>query len=141
MRYRAAYRKLWLDDIGGFEVEGPRGGTSLKVLGEELHGLPEVRQCAEQGQCLMDSLSLYVRDKATTALQFKKINEEISELDRHIEELGLSHGPLGALTRMFIFSKENLQGSDPLDLASQMKGIYQDLERRCRKFAEYYASV
>ena len=141
MRYRAAYRKLWLDDIGGFEVEGPRGGTSLKVLGEELRGLPEVRQCAEQGQCLMDSLSLYVRDKTTTALQFKKINEEISELDRHIEELGLSHGPLGALTRMFIFSKENLQGSDPLDLASQMKGIYQDLERRCRKFAEYYASV
>ena len=89
----------------------------------------------------MDLLSAFVRDSGTTAPQFKKINEDISELDRLIEELGLTHGPLGALTRMFVFSKENLQGSDPLDLASQMKSIYQDLDRRCQKFAAYYAGT
>jgi hypothetical protein len=111
------------------------------VLGEELHGLSEVLGCAERGQSLMDVLSTYVRDATTTALQLRKINEDISELDRLIEELGLVHGPLGALTRMFVFSKENLQGSDPLNLASQMKSIYQDLERRCGKFAAYYASA
>jgi ADP-heptose:LPS heptosyltransferase len=141
IRYRKAYRKLWLDDIGGFEVDAPRKAGALTVVGDDLQGLSEVRQCAERGQSLMDALSTYVRDSATTSLQLKKINEDISALDRLIEELGLSHGPLGALTRMFIFSKENLQGSDPLDLASQMKSIYQDLERRCLKFAAYYASA
>jgi ADP-heptose:LPS heptosyltransferase len=141
IRYRKAYRKLWLEDIGGFEVEPPRKVSSLAVVDEGLQGLAEVKDCAERGQRLMDALSGFVRDDGTTALQFKKINEDISELDRLIEELGLSYGPLGALTRMFVFSKENLQGSDPLDLASQMKSIYQDLERRCQKFAAYYAGA
>jgi hypothetical protein len=141
IRYRKAYRKLWLDDIGGFPVEPPRRASPLMVVGDDLQGLAEVTQCAERGQGLMDTLSNFVRDAGTTALQFKKINEDISELDRLIEELGLAHGPLGALTRMFVFSKENLQGSDPLDLASQMKSIYQDLERRCQKFAAYYAGT
>jgi len=141
IRYRKAYRKLWLEDIGGFEVEPPRKMSSLAVVDEGLQGLAEVKDCAERGQRLMDALSGFVRDDGTTALQFKKINEDISELDRLIEELGLSYGPLGALTRMFVFSKENLQGSDPLDLASQMKSIYQDLERRCQKFAAYYAGA
>jgi hypothetical protein len=89
----------------------------------------------------MDDLTTYVRDHATPATQFKGINREISELDRLIEQLGLTYGPLGALTRMFVFSKENLQGSDPLELASQMKSIYQDLERRCQKFAAYYVTA
>jgi hypothetical protein len=141
IRYRKAYRKLWLDDIGGFEVEAPRPKTSLAVVGEGVDGLSDVKECAERGQHLMDALSAIVRDASTTAMQFKRINEDIAELDRLIEELGLTHGPLGALTRMFVFSKENLQGSDPLDLASQMKSIYQDLERRCQKFAAYYAGM
>ncbi|MEN9846190.1 MAG: hypothetical protein RIS36_1337 [Pseudomonadota bacterium] len=141
IRYRKAYRKLWLDDIGGFSLEASRRPSQLNVVGEDLRGLSEVTQCAERGQGLMDTLSTYVRDAGITAGQLKQINEEISELDRLIEELGLTHAPLGALTRMFVFSKENLQGSDPLDLASQMKGIYQDLERRCQKFAAYYAGI
>jgi ADP-heptose:LPS heptosyltransferase len=141
IRYRRAYRKLWLDDVGGFEIEASRPSTSLTVVGEGLQGLSEVKECAERGQRLMDVLTAFVRDTSTTAPQFRKINEDISDLDRLIEELGLTHGPLGALTRMFVFSKENLQGSDPLDLASQMKGIYQDLERRCQKFAAYYAGT
>jgi hypothetical protein len=132
---------LWLEDIGGFEVEAPRATSALSVVGDELNGLSEVKECAERGQRLMDSLCEFVRDSGTTAGEFKQINGDISELDRHIEELGLAYGPLGALTRMFVFSKENLQGSDPLDLASQMKSIYQDLERRCQKFAAYYSAT
>ncbi len=140
LRYRQAYRKLWLDDIGGFDVEPPRS-TSLSVVNEDLKGLPELSGAAQRGQQLMEALGAYVRDTSTTANQLKRINGDISELDRNIEELGLSHGPLGALSRMFVFSKENLQGSDALELASQMKSIYQDLERRCQKFAAYYASA
>jgi hypothetical protein len=89
----------------------------------------------------MEELSAYVRDVDSLPAQLKKVNGQISELDRDIEELGLTHGPLGPIARMFVFSKENLQGSDALELASQMKSIYQDLERRCQKFSAYYASA
>lgn len=141
IRYRQAYRKLWLDDIGGFEVDPPRKTSGLSVVGEGLNGLAELAEAARKGQTLMEALVSYIRDAATTANQFKKINGDISELDRYIEELGLTHGPFGALSRMFVFSKENLQGSDAIELASQMKSIYHDLERRCQKFAAYYAGA
>lgn len=141
IRYRKAYRQLWLEDIGGFEVDPPRAPSSLSVVTEDLKGLPELSTAAKRGQQLMEALGAYIRDSATTASQLKRINGEISDLDRNIEDLGLSCGPLGALSRMFVFAKENLQGSDALELASQMKSIYQDLERRCQKFAAYYASA
>ncbi len=141
LKYRQAYRKVWLEDLGGFEVEAPRKSTSLIVVDDELPGLPVLRSCAEKGQALIEELSRYIRDVNSSPAQLKMMNERISQLDRDIEELGLAHGPLGPLARMFVFSKENLQGSDALGLASQMKSIYQDLERRCQKFAAYYAGA
>ena len=89
----------------------------------------------------MDTLVRLVKDSRTTAGQLKSSNEEIAELDRRIEELGFNYGHFGALTRMFIFSKENLQGSDAVELASQMKSIYGDLGRRCQKFAVFYTGA
>jgi hypothetical protein len=110
-------------------------------MNDELVGLPVLRELAGKGQILMEELSAYVRDVDSLPAQLKKVNGQISELDRDIEELGLTQGPLGPIARMFVFSKENLQGSDALELASQMKSIYQDLERRCQKFSAYYASA
>jgi hypothetical protein len=79
-----------------------------------------------------------VKDVSSPAAQLGAVNKALTELDRDIEELGFHYGPLGPLARMFVFAKENLQGSDALDLASQMNRVYQDLERRCRKFETYY---
>jgi hypothetical protein len=138
LRYRAAYRQLWLDELGGFAPAVERATTKLVVLDQELPGLDDVRSCAAEGVSLMDTLSTLVRDERAPASSLKSINTEISELDRRIEDLGFNNSPLGALTRMFVFSKENIQGTDALDLASQMRSIYQDLERRCQKFASYY---
>jgi len=42
---------------------------------------------------------------------------------------------------MFLFAKENLKGTDALELASQMNRAYQDLERRCVKFASYFRAT
>jgi hypothetical protein len=141
IKYRQAYRKVWLDDLGGFEVDPPRKNSSLVVMSDELAGLPVLQEYAGRGQQLMEELSAYVRDLTSLPAHLKTINGKISELDRDIEDVGLAHPPLGPLARMFVFSKENLQGSDALELASQMKSIYQDLERRCRKFAAYYTSA
>jgi hypothetical protein len=138
-RHRVAYRKLWLDDLGGFPVQHTPKGAGLTVVDQGLDGLSQIVECASYGQTLMDKLVRLVKDDRTTAGQLKSANEEIAELDRRIEELGFNYGHFGALTRMFIFAKENLQGSDAVDLASQMKSIYGDLERRCQKFAVFYA--
>jgi ADP-heptose:LPS heptosyltransferase len=140
-RYRSAYRKLWLDDLGGYEVASslkPEARASLRVVEPHIEGLVEVAACAEKGQQLIRELVYLVKDISSPAAKLGMINKEISELDRHIEELGFHYGSLGPISRMFIFAKENLQGSDPLDLASQMERVYQDLERRCRKFERYY---
>ena len=74
------------------------------------------------------------------ASQLGEISSEMLEVDRKIEELGFQYPPLGPITRMFVFGKENLSGTDPLQLASQMKSVYQDLKRRCMKLVNYYST-
>lgn len=137
-RYRSTYRKLWLDDLGGFPVPQPTKPSALAVVDLGIEGLGAIGECGAVGQDLMDKLIRLVKDDRSTAAQLKSVNEQIAELDRRIEELGFNFNHFGALTRMFVFSKENIQGSDAADLASQMKSIYGDLERRCRKFGDYF---
>jgi ADP-heptose:LPS heptosyltransferase len=137
-RYRKAYRRLWLDDLGGFPVGGsntPAKPTSrLAVLDDDAAGIQRVRECAVKGQKLLAELVEYVQDVNVPASKLADVNKEIVELDRKIEEIGYENGPLAPMTRMFVFAKENLQGSDPLALASQMERIYGDLGRRADKF-------
>jgi hypothetical protein len=141
-RHRNAYRKLWLSDLGGLHVETESASyakrSALGVVDTGLEGLAEIAQCAERGQRLMNQLKSLILDLKAPAASLQKINTEISDLDRNIEELGLHFGPLGPMMKMFLFAKENLKGSDPLDLASQMDSVYRDLGRRCEKFARYY---
>jgi ADP-heptose:LPS heptosyltransferase len=142
IRYREAYRKLWLDDLGGFEVAGGQGSqvgkASLAIVSDAVDGLKEVSECAAKGQVLISELVRRIQDVRSPAADLGRVNGEISELDREIEQLGFHYGPLGPLTRMFVFAKENLAGTDAIELASQMKRVYQDLERRCEKFASYH---
>lgn len=141
-RHRSAYRKLWLDDLGGLSLSSAgvasSGAGRLRVIDDGLEGLSEISACAERGQGLMSELKQLILDTRAPAARLAQVNTMIVELDREIEELGYQFGPLGALTRMFVFAKENLKGSDALSLASQMDGVYQDLSRRCGKFRKFY---
>ncbi len=142
-RYRRAYRQLWLEDLGGLEVassELPQA-PGLAVLDDGLKGLEEIVACAQAGQELIKSLERCIRDVSVPAAHLGKVNDQLTALDNKIENLGFQFGPLESLSRMFVFAKENLKGSDPLDLASQMNRAYRDLERRCGKFAAYYRAV
>jgi hypothetical protein len=104
------------------------------VLDDDAAGIQRVRECAVKGQKLLAELVEYVQDVNVPASKLADVNKEIVELDRKIEEIGYENGPLAPMTRMFVFAKENLQGSDPLALASQMERIYGDLGRRADKF-------
>jgi hypothetical protein len=141
-RHRRAYRKLWLDDLGGFSLQEASNDSTrrspLQVVDSGLEGLSDLAQCANRGQRLMQDLRGLISDVRAPASKLTAINTEIVELDREIEELGYHYSPFGSLTRMFIFAKENLKGSDPVALASQMDGIYRDLGRRCEKFRDFY---
>lgn len=141
-RHRRAYRKLWLDDLGGFNVEGQDAPSTkrsiLSVADSGLEGLVEVARCADRGQQLMSQLRGLILDERAPASSLQAVNTEIAELDRNIEELGFHFNPLGALTKMFLYAKENLKGSEALNLASQMDSVYRDLSRRCEKFGRFY---
>ena len=138
--YRDAYRSMWLSDVGGMEIPEPlqQVGSALKVIKPGLEGLPDVISKAKQGVELIKKLERLIVDKNASIQELSTTNNALSELDRNIEQIGYHFGYLGPLTRMFIFSKENISGTDPLSLASQMEKVYQDLARRGQKFSAYY---
>jgi ADP-heptose:LPS heptosyltransferase len=138
-RHRAAYRKLWLDDIGGFEF--PRlERKALAVAPEGLVGVQQLAELGGRGEALIEELKRLIRDVRGSGRALVGVNEQLSNLDRRIEEIGFNFSHLGPLARMFIFAKENISGTDALELASQMGTIYRDLARRCTKFSDYYAA-
>jgi hypothetical protein len=140
-RHRDAYRKLWLSDLGGLPVEqfpNTRKTSLLGVVDNGLEGLKEIAECAEKGQHFMRQLKELIIDVRAPASKLNQLNTEIAELDRQIEELGFHYSAFGPMARMFLFAKENLKGSDALDLASQMDSIYRDLSRRCEKYGAFY---
>lgn len=137
--YRAAYRRLWLEDLGGFPAEESAPSRRLKVH-DAIEGLEQVVQCAEQGQQLIRRLTDLVRDHRAPGSALGAVSRELTELDRRIEQIGFHYVPLGPVTRMFWFGKENIQGTEALDLASQMGTVYADLKRRCERLAVHYSA-
>jgi ADP-heptose:LPS heptosyltransferase len=141
-RFRTAYRKLWLDDIGGIvktPIPSQEKGNALKLVNNGLEGLNEVVSLAQQGDELITKLISLVKDQYSSPKSMAEVNGLLTETDRKIEQLGFHYSPLGPVTRMFVFAKENISGSDATDLASQMSGIYKDLIRRCNKLSYYYS--
>lgn len=143
--YRDAYRKLWLEELGGLQsavtpnqVKKSAPFAVVDVAGDALR---EVVEAAEKGDALITELVRLIRDHRAPPALLGKVSDDLTELDRAIEQIGYNVAPLGPLTRMFVFAKENLDGSDPASLASQMKKIYQDLGRRGRRFSECLRGV
>ena len=135
--YRTAYRKLWLDDLGGYDVGTSGSGSLLRTAPDLGNDLTKVIDCANEGVRLIGELERLVKDIASPPLLLGKVNDELTELDRQIEQVGYHIPWLGPLTRMFVFAKENISGTEALELASQMAGVYSDLGRRCRKLGTY----
>lgn len=143
-RYRDAYRHLWLEELGGFEsqlVTAPQRHSTLAVADEAVSGLRRIIECAEQGEQHIKSLLNLIQDRYAAPKGLGDLNAQLIKLDREIEELGFDQPTLGPLTRMFIFGKENLLGTDPCQLASQMGRTYQDLKRRCAKFGSLVQAI
>jgi ADP-heptose:LPS heptosyltransferase len=135
-KYRSAYRRMWLEDLAGYGGSGEDSQSSSTAI--HIDGLDIVVDCANQGVDLIDQLIKLVRDPAGSAEDLGRVSSELGELDRRIEEIGFHHPPLAPVTRMFVFSKENIAGTDPILLASQMREIYQALKRRTLKLNDCF---
>jgi ADP-heptose:LPS heptosyltransferase len=138
--YRKAYRKLWLDEIGGLMLPTPARKSSLSIA-QPVEGIEKIVSAAEDGIKSIDELLHAIKDYSTPANKFNVINDKLSEIDRHVEDVGFNYPHLGPLARMFIFAKENLSGTDAVELASQMRQNYSSLIRRGKKFSEYRAEI
>lgn len=141
-KYRDAYRNVWLDDLAGFTPQQliPQRQTNLRVYDEVVEGLGAVVDMAKQGETLIKELIRHIKDPRSPAQALGAVNNQLNDLDRRIEQIGFHQPPLGPLTRMFVFAKENLLGTDAFELASQMQRVYADLERRGHKLSSYYHS-
>lgn len=145
---REVYRRLWVDDIGG-EIyrQRPRitvaRETSLVISDNlDVETLAyHLGELAKSGQRVIDQLISAVNDPSVPGSRLGEINGALNEIDRKVEELGLTMHILGPLARMFIFARENLNGTDVMVLAQQMKQAYIDLERRGDKLFDYYKQV
>lgn len=147
LNYREAYRRMWLDDLGGLDnsEEGRpqqvQVAKTLKVLPERLEGLDELMGYAEEGKSLIRRLVELIKDDRSPPKALAEVNQRLTQVDRQIEQKGFHHPPLGPVTRMFVFAKENLSGTEALDLASQMERIYGDLQRRGQKLERYLGQI
>lgn len=150
---RAAYRRLWKEEFAGISPVPALNGNGYintetrsrlpvldgkeKVFAEMSFALGQARKYSEDGKKLINQLMSLIEDAKSPPQLLGQINNAINGLDRNIEELGLSCPILGALTRVFVMEKNNMRGDDPLLLASEMKELYQRLERRGKKFQEF----
>lgn len=141
IRLRSAYRRTWLDDLGGLQYSPNNSKPSALRIAHPLEGLDAVQQAAREGVQKIEELLKYIRDISTPVSALGAVNSRLVALDRQIEELGFHYNHLGPITRMFVFGKENLSGTDAVELASQMGGIYSALDRRCDKLSRYYSEL
>ncbi len=151
VHYRNAYRKLWLDDLAGITLEDKRAEdridtpvrvkSSLALLDPTIQGIQDVLSQAEAGRQEITKLVEIIRDTKSPPHYLKDVSTNLNRIDKAIESLGYHYPELGLLTRMFIFAKENISGSEAMQLASQMEAVYSDLSRRGMKLSQYYQMV
>jgi ADP-heptose:LPS heptosyltransferase len=113
--FRQAYRSLWLDELGGYLPVGRDVSFTDIAWGKlpiELRELQNVIIQAEEGIRQIERLIELIKDERSPAAQLGVCSEKLAEIDRNIEQIGFHNGPLGPLTRMFVFAKENLLGTE-----------------------------
>jgi ADP-heptose:LPS heptosyltransferase len=145
---REVYRRLWVDDIGGEIYRNrpkvPVARETSLIISDNLDVEQlaiDVATLAKTGQRVLDQLCRAVDDPSFSGPQLGELNDALNDIDRQVEELGLTMNILGPLARMFIFARENLVGTDVMALSQQMKQAYIDLERRGGKLFSYYRDV
>lgn len=137
---RAAYRNLWKEELGAVPPRQPAAAplNSKDLPYGAMKGLQDILGLIQEGQIAISELALLIQDEKSPAQKLGEVNYRVTQIDRNLEEIGLTYPILGALVRMFIMEKENMRGDNPLFLASEMKRLYQVLGTRTEKFHRFF---
>jgi ADP-heptose:LPS heptosyltransferase len=138
---RNAYKKLWKEELDGIVSQFPVNQFSI-----EKEGLPEdyrvnlerIVNLSHAGTSLIEQLVGLIRNEQSSANALGVISSQMSQVDRQLEDVGLSTPVIGALIRMFVMEKENMQSEDAESLAWEMGDLYRTLAMRIEKFERYY---
>ena len=137
---RSTYRTLWKEELSDIEYsELPRSTEgSFPAVHPSLEGLYQAIELTKQGQRNIADLKKLIRDVGSPVRLLGEMDHKLQVLDKRLEEVSLSFPLLGALIRVFVMEKENLRGDDPMELASKMGGIYDQLLRRSERFGRLF---
>ena len=136
---RRSYRALWKDEFEAVPGEEIWKRINLNQQQYELAGRSELDSLIVEGVGVLDRLIELIIDPRGNPKELHELNVRCLTIDRNIEGIGLSYAMLGAVTRMFVMEKQNLQGTDALVLARATKNIYLSLQRRLEKFNKLYS--
>lgn len=87
---------------------------------------------SRQGALLSRTLESKGHDAVGNLPTLQKMSKEIEIADKRIISLGERFKEISAVTHMFSFEKENLEGRRLIELARHTEHIYKGLQERCR---------
>jgi len=141
---RNAYRKLWKEELTEPNMADPlkNSDRNLENISEEIEfknaairAIEEARAAIKQ----LNLLSIIANDPTRPGSELASVSENLSKIDRNLEELSLTFPILGTIVRIFIIDKENLRGEDIFLLTEKTVQLYEELIRRLHNFTRYFA--
>lgn len=137
---KSAYRALWKEEFEKIEFKSSVKTEEIILSGQELvdRGLLQAIELTKEGIEKVNNLKEVVNNPRTRPEILKSLNTRINQIDKEIEQVGLSNPILGAMIRIFLMEKENIRGDNISDLASDNMDAYQRLLRRSQRFAGLY---
>ncbi|MBP9838141.1 MAG: glycosyltransferase family 9 protein [Proteobacteria bacterium] len=131
---RAAYRSLWKEDFSGLPFNTISNSSEVTKIHPWISGVKDALNLSNEALNYLKLLESAVWDKTVGAKELSIINQQIHDVERRIEEVGLTNPVLGAMIRIFLMEKENIRGNDIVELASETRVVYQKLINRAVRF-------
>lgn len=144
IRVKKAYKEVWKREFGAKLAPVESNASNSKGLGrlqtspDFMLALNEIDQLVENGKGLISELQSLISDVKSPPARLGEVSGQIEIIDKKIEEVGLSNPELGVLTRVFVMEKQNMRGSDPSLVASELETLYESLARRSQLFEQFY---
>jgi ADP-heptose:LPS heptosyltransferase len=132
---RAAYRDIWKEELMGVASRRVKINNSTNYLSEICN--PVVELCA-RGVKALETLKKLAMVGGGVPGELEAVEAELALVDENLEKHSLTFPILGALVRIFIMEKENMRGKDLIELSNKTQIYYGDLERRVKKFKDYF---
>ena len=137
---RKAYRELWKKELGPGETQVLDAVPKEAAL-YSIDGIEQAIEYSKEGIALIEQLRALVNDPKSSPTSLGQVGFALEVVDRKIKEVGLTTPALGALARMFVSAKENLEGKEINALVRETKQLYETTMRRAAYFDQMFTKI